>query len=180
MPWARINSASGIYKLQNDNGVNGKRGTVRINKTNSAPDKFTDFLGHYWKVTHGHTTTVCGDSWDNDKKCLNAAYLFMYGAVNWFGQQNNLTIDDTLGVFALFFIKHVGLSASETSSLLDELIHAIEKEKESLFAMKSGQRAVVEFLADKPDALNHLPALIVNHFIAADADVEIQLTQSIS
>lgn len=154
------------------------REATRINKTNSVTDKFTDFLGHYWTVTRGHTATVCGPSWDSDKKCRNTAYLFMFGAVNWFGQQNNMSIDDTLGVFALFFIKHIGLSAGETSAMLDELIFEIEHQEESLTALHSGQEAIVEFLADKPNSLNRLPALLVDQLNKTEEPSAIKVNTS--
>jgi len=121
---------------------------------------FTDFLTHYWSVLQGRTNTNCGKQWQNDMESLSHAYLFVFGAINWYGRKNGLPIDQILSIFAFFSIRHLDVSTQGTQRMLDELIDHIEKSDAYLDIIIEGQEAIIEFLDDNLEALDRLATIL--------------------
>lgn len=122
--------------------------------------EFTNFLTHYWSILQGRTNAHCGDEWKNDLESLSHAYLFMFGAINWYGRKNGLPIDQILSIFAMFSIQHLDVSTQDTQKMLDELIEHIEKSDAAVDIIIEGQEAVIAFLNDNLEALDRLSAIL--------------------
>ncbi len=121
---------------------------------------FTNFLTHYWSVVQGRTDAHCGKEWKKDMDSLTHAYLFMFGAINWYGRKHGLPIDQILSIFAMFSIQHLDVSTQDTQRILDELIDHIEKSDATVDIIIQGQEAVIAFLEDNMEALDRLSAIL--------------------
>jgi len=129
---------------------------------------FTNFLTHYWSVVQGRTNANCGEAWQKNMESLSHAYLFMFGAVNWYGRKNGLPVGQILSIFAMFSIQHLDVSTQETQRMLDELIDHIEKSDAAVDIIIQGQEAIIEYLDDNLEALDRLATILKQKLEEAD------------
>ena len=99
---------------------------------------------------------------------LSHAYLFMFGAVNWYGRKNGLPVGQILSIFAMFSIQHLDVSTQETQRMLDELIDHIEKSDAAVDIIIQGQEAIIEYLDDNLEALDRLATILKQKLEEAD------------